>query len=214
MAKIIPAILAHSLAEATEKLRSVEPFVDLVQLDCLDGHFVGNTSFFETTLVEEIPPACGIELHLMVQHPQPIIERWRSYPACRRVIWHIEAPVNHLELLRLCRHAGIEAGLAISPGTSLDQLTPFLSLIDTALILGVHPGWSGQPFLEQTYDTLDRLHEQAPTLPLGVDGGVDEQTISRLVAHRVSYLYTASALFSHPPLAERLPFLEHLASSL
>ena len=42
--KIIPAIIANSQEEFEEKINNVKDFVDIIQLDFMDGIFVPNNS--------------------------------------------------------------------------------------------------------------------------------------------------------------------------
>ena len=65
--QIIPAIIAKSQKEFEEKINKVKDFVEIIQLDFMDGKFVPNKSIdFDF----KIPPSnCEFEAHLMVQDP-------------------------------------------------------------------------------------------------------------------------------------------------
>lgn len=41
----------------------------------------------------------------------------------------------------------LQVGLGIKPGTSVEDIVPYLELIDTALIMTVEPGFGGQKFM-------------------------------------------------------------------
>ena len=64
---IIPAIIAKSQDELEKNIHKVKDFVDLIQLDFMDGNFVPNQSIdFDFELPET---DCVYEAHLMVSDP-------------------------------------------------------------------------------------------------------------------------------------------------
>ncbi len=193
--QIIPAILAHEPEEARQKIHLVQDAVRWVQLDVMDGKFVKNTTWADPTLIKTWKVKPWIELHLMVNDPATYIRSWRAIKNFKRAIWHIEAPVDHARLIAQCHRQKLETGLAISPETPVAALVPFLRKLDTVLILGVHPGWSGQKLIPATLKKIDALKQLAPKLPLGFDGGVENRNAYSLAKRGVTYLYVGSAIF-------------------
>ncbi len=94
MIEVIPTILVKSREEFEKRLRLVEPFVDRVQWDIMDGVFVQNTTFSDTSVLKELlgsdPQATSVlgsknkgrtlklrvEADLMVADPQNWIGRF------------------------------------------------------------------------------------------------------------------------------------------
>ena len=192
--EIIPAMLVHSKQEARDAWTNVAE-AEWIQLDCLDGSLVPNTSFFDVRDWPTDGPM--IELHIMTNRPRQVIEAWVDHPLCKRAVWHLEAQVDHQELIRWCHEQNIEAGIALNPDTPLAQAFSLFSQIDLLLLLGVQPGWSGQPFIPTVLDKLRAAHASEPTLTLGIDGGVTEERIPELVQAGVSHFYVGSQIFQH-----------------
>ncbi len=209
---IIPAILAHTKQEAMDRWHSAIE-VPWIQLDCLDGQFVPNTSFYEATNWPTQGPS--IELHVMCAHPLEVMQQWEAHPLLRRVIWHQEALVHHEQLIEWCRKRDLACGIALNPETPLASIFPLVPKIDTLLVLGVHPGWSGQPFVPTTFDKLRAARDLSEDLEIGVDGGVSEERIPRLAELGADHLYTASALFDDTARtpAHAWQHLTHLAQT-
>lgn len=207
--EIIPAILAHSKEEALEYWHAAAE-AEWVQLDCLDGRFATNTSYYSPIDWPTDGPL--IELHLMCEQPREIIEMWLDHPLCKRVIWHKEAAIDHRELLRWCQAQHLEVGIALNPETSLSEVLSLCPELDTLLFLGVHPGWSGQPFIPTVKEKIRAAHTSFPALRLGVDGGVSEELIPDLIHLGVTQFYAASTIFKD---ARRTPTqaLQHLQQS-
>lgn len=191
---IIPAILVHSEQEARDAWTNIAD-AEWVQLDCLNGSLVPNTSYFDPQSWPVDGPM--IELHIMTEHPRQVIESWMDHPLCKRVVWHIEAHVDHEELLRWCHAQNLEAGIAINPDTSLGQVFSLFPQIDLLLLLGVQPGWSGQPFIPTVLDKIRAAHASEPTLSIGIDGGVTEERLPELVQAGVTHFYVGSQIFRH-----------------
>ncbi len=136
---IIPTILVQSEQEAKERLRALGKAASWIQWDILDHSLTSTACWYDADIVKawEIHPS--IELHLMVNDPEPIIQAWRRMKKVKRVIWHVEAPIDHQHLIRQCRRWKLEVMIAISPHTPLAALIPWLRSIDGVLVLGVLP---------------------------------------------------------------------------
>jgi len=63
------------------------------------------------------------------------------------------------------------------------------------LVLGVHPGWSGQALIPSTVDKARELKQRFPALSVGFDGGITQERIPELVAAGVDRFCVASAIF-------------------
>lgn len=196
MNDIIPAILAYSEADFRERLSAAEKLAPVVQIDVADGHFVPNASWFDPGVIKTIKTKAKFELHLMVSDPTAYIGMVQDLPNIVRIIWHIEVAIGHDVLANWCHKMKIEAGLAISPGTSINRLSPFIGNVDEILVLGVHPGFSGSPLIPNTLDTVKAIHERWPNLCIGFDGGVTHRSIPRLRLAGAKRFAMASAIFN------------------
>jgi ribulose-phosphate 3-epimerase len=192
---IVPAILAKSAADFRRKIAALKGAASLVQVDVMDGRFVPNKTWFDAKTVATIKTDIAFELHLMVEDPYPIIADWMKVKGLRRVIVHLESPIKMQEAITEARARCIEIGFAISPGTSLATLTPYLKQIDHVLVMGGAPGFSGKPLDSNTIDTVRAIRKKTPSLPIGFDIGVSRQTIPTLVQAGVTHLCAASAVF-------------------
>jgi len=195
MPQLIPAILAKTKKDFLAKLKSIDGIAPMIQIDVMDGAFVKNKTWFDLITLNGLRTKSSFELHLMVKNPADFISRLEELPNIARVIWHIEAAENHLDTIRLVRHQGWQAGMAISPDTRLTKLEPFLDLIDEVLVMGSAPGFSGKELEMRMVDRVQELHANHPELAIGFDIGVNAKTIPMLVRAGVSRLCTASAIF-------------------
>jgi ribulose-phosphate 3-epimerase len=212
--QILPTILEQTPDACREKIRIAETASKWIQWDIMDGKFVPNTTWHDPAVVKNWSIHAKIELDLMVEDPATMIGRWQNIHAFRRAVWHIEADIDHSSLIYQVKDQGREVGLAISPGTSLMDLTPYLEFLDVVQVMGVQPGKSGQALLPATVDTVRALHKMAPELTISVDGGVNDKTILPLAKAGASHFCMNSAFYTHAfPrdfLYGQLDRLEHL----
>ena len=70
------------------------------------------------------------------------------------------------------------------------------------LVMTVHPGFGGQELIVDVLPKLRALREEAERrhldLPIGVDGGVKEDTISAAYGSGGDVLVVGSGLYRHP----------------
>ena len=195
MAHLLPAILAQTSDEFFSKVFLFDGIAPVLHIDVMDGAFVPNTTWFDVIALNAHRFQSKLELHLMMMDPMDIVHQCEELDAVSRMIWHIESPVDHLEMLRTVRHSGRQAGIAINPSSKLETLSPFVDLVDEVLVMGSEPGFSGKALETRALDRAQELHTHHPELVLGFDIGVNADTIEHIRQTGVTRLCAASALF-------------------
>ena len=105
---------------------------------------------------------------------------------------------NPIQALELIRNNNVKAGIAINPDTNEECLIPLLSYIDYILIMSVFPGKGGQKFIEKTIHKMKNIVSfcQNKSITIGVDGGVNLKTISKVYETGIDVSIVGSALFN------------------
>ncbi|RXM34171.1 Ribulose-phosphate 3-epimerase [Acipenser ruthenus] len=85
-------------------------------------------------------------------------------------------------------------GLAIKPGTTVEELGPWAGQIDMALVMTVEPGFGGQKFMEDMMPKVNWLRTQFPSLDIEVDGGVGPDTIHKCAEAGANMIVSGSAV--------------------
>lgn len=206
LVEIIPAILAKDEKELRRKVESVDGLCDLVQIDVIDGEFVDNVSWADPVRFEKMPLPVAFEVHLMVRDPLARLDAW-SLAGCERVLIHAETVEDLTAALREAKSYGMEAGISISPETSVAQIEEAVAEADVVQVMGVHPGWMAQPFEESTIDKVKELRKKFPDLIIEVDGGVSVGVARRLADAGANRLVSGSAVFNSGAPAKSLDAL-------
>lgn len=173
MTEIIPGILVHTLKELKEKLHLLS-WAKKVHIDIMDGKFVPNQTISVLTLKKAIPKM-DMQIHLMAYKPHRYVNAFSRLGA-KELIIHAEASKEAPEVLEYIRVKGMKAGIAFNPETKIAHHEHSLVHADLALVMTVHPGFSGQTFLKTPINKINEIKKQNPLLTIGVDGGINEHT--------------------------------------
>lgn len=201
-----PAHISASILNADfgalgdEVRRAAEGGVDSIHLDVMDGHFVDNLTM-GPVVVEAVRPATDLPFHshLMIDNPLAYAERFAD-AGSDLIVFHVEAPDDPLAVIAAIERAGRRPGIALNPETPAEAVLPYLDRVDLLLVMTVHPGWGGQAFIAEVLPKMATLRAEVDRreLPveIGVDGGVNLETIGSAYAAGGEVLVTGSALYS------------------
>jgi ribulose-phosphate 3-epimerase len=199
MTKIAPSILSADFGALGEEIARIEPAADLLHVDVMDGHFVPNLTL-GPVVVEAIHrrTQLPLDVHLMIQHPDRYIGAFAKAGAAYLTV-HAEACPHLHRTLQQIREAGVKAGVALNPSTSLHAVEHVLEQLDLLLLMSVNPGFGGQPFipfvLKKIADMRDWLERLSPRPELAVDGGIRLENCREVAHAGATILVAGTAIF-------------------
>ena len=197
---ISASVLNADFAQLGDEVRrAAHGGVDSIHLDVMDGHFVGNITM-GPVVVEALRAHAALPFHshLMISQPLRYVRDFLD-AGSDLVVFHLEADDPAEEVIESVRATGRQVGLAINPETPGEAAHPHLGQIDLLLVMTVNPGWGGQPFMTEVLPKLAGLRGEAVArgldLPIGVDGGVNLETIGSAHGAGGDVLVAGKALY-------------------
>ena len=171
-------------------------------LDVMDGLFVPNISFgFPVCKAIAEVAEKPLDAHLMIVEPWRYIERFAALGVKYLSVHYEACNDRHLkECIKMMRDLGLGVGVAINPETPAEVLIPYLHQIDFVVVMGVHPGYSGQAYIPETTEKVAVLAEMIAGAEadcfIEVDGGVSVSNIAELERLGAGVFVAGSAAFS------------------
>jgi ribulose-phosphate 3-epimerase len=214
--RINPSILSADFANFESELHRIAA-ADLIHVDVMDNHFVPNLTFGlpMVTRLQQVTPK-PLDVHLMLDDP----DRWApgyAEAGAYSVTFHAEATGNAVGLARTLRSIGARAGIAVKPGTPIDDYLSVIDEFDQVLVMTVEPGFGGQSFMESVMPKLTALRRVVDAADidvwLQVDGGVSEKTIAIAAEAGADTFVAGSSVFGADNPAAQIATLRDLAAA-
>ena len=204
--QISPSILSSNFSELGNEIKRLEEGgADMIHVDVMDGHFVPNLTIGPPVIkalrnYSTLP----FDVHLMISPVHKYIKDYADAGA-NIITLHPEATDNLKESIEHIKNLGKKVGVSLNPDTQINIIKEFLAEINLVLIMSVHPGFGGQKFIPDTLETMKYLKEitKKHNILLGVDGGVNIETINSVYSTNIDITIVGSGLYGASNIKKR-----------
>ncbi len=196
--EVVPSILSADAGRLADQVAEAERGgADRIQVDVMDGHFVPNLTF-GPVVVEAVRRSTRlpIEAHLMVERPELFLEAFVKAGATLIEV-QVEATTSLYRTVQTIRELGAGAGVAINPGTSVEDLREILPYVELVNVMTVEPGFGGQKFIPHSPEKIRRLRALSKDIEIEVDGGIDARTAPLVVAAGATLLVAGNSVYGY-----------------
>ncbi len=201
MTIISPSILAADFLNLEQDIKKInDSNAQWIHLDVMDGLFVPNITF-GYDLVSKIRPLTKLTLdvHLMIEDPIRYVEQF-TISGADIITFHLEAYENSEEVLNCInkiKSFGVKVGLALNPGTDIENISEFIEQLDMILIMSVNPGFGGQSFNSNCIDKIKYIRKLNENILIQVDGGINNNTAKLVKDAGANVLVAGSYIFNN-----------------
>jgi ribulose-phosphate 3-epimerase len=203
--EIEPSLYAADFANLGEQVDVLlRTGARVFHFDVGDGHFIEPITMGPVVLRAVAPIVHGlggaIDCHLMVDNPV------RHFPQIARaggdsVTFHFEAVDEVTGTVAAAREHGLEVGVAFNPETEPEDVAAVAGDADIVLCMSIHPGYSGQEFMPEALERVERLRAALPEhIHVQVDGGIDSDNVRSVYDAGATLLVAGSAIYGREDL--------------
>jgi len=204
--EIVPAVLVKTAEELKQRVKEVEPFVNRIQIDIMDGIFVPNKTIqpedmkgFKTKLMKEA--------HLMVEDNEKYVEDFLKL-GFDMIIVHYESCKDIPGIIKKVKGRGKKIAIAINPPTPLSAIKEYLDDLDMVLIMTVNPGFSGQEFDPNVMTKIRKLRDMKKDFDIEVDGGIKVENIKLAAEAGANIFASCSGIYKFEDKEEAIETLK------
>lgn len=199
--RLSPSLLSADFSMVGKQLDELlDNGVEELHFDVMDGDFVPALSFGNPVLktIDEHFPTLFMDAHLMVTEPWRFIDDFKKAGADNITV-HVEACKHIDRTIEAIKAEGLEAGVALNPGTPLSSISEIVHKVDRVLLMSVNPGFGGQKYIPYCTDKVARLKKMRENLGLNfaiqIDGGISPANVKEVVDAGVDNVVAGSAIF-------------------
>ena len=200
MVLVAPSILSADFTCLGRQIAELEEAgAEILHIDVMDGHFVPNISIGPQVIRSlRRHSQMFFDVHLMIEQPERYIDAFAEAGA-DHVTVHWESTKHMHGLIQQIRAAGLQAGVALNPGTPFDVLNCVAQDLDMVLIMSVNPGFGGQDFIGESLGKIVRARqwreENRARFRMEVDGGINLVTVGPAVQAGAEIVVAGASIF-------------------
>ncbi|XVF57826.1 hypothetical protein PTKIN_Ptkin07bG0013800 [Pterospermum kingtungense] len=152
-----------------------------------------------------------LDCHLMVTNPIDYVDPLGKAGASG-FTFHVEVSKdNWQELIQKIKSKGMRPGVALKPGTPIEDVYPLVDSenpVEMVLVMTVEPGFGGQKFMPEMMDKVRVLRKKYPSLDIEVDGGLGPSTIDTAASAGANCIVAGSSVFGAPEPAAVISLMQ------
>lgn len=199
--KMAPSFMSADLLNVQAELEALDPYADYYHVDIIDWHYVRNMcltpQFIQAmSAATKIP----IEAHLYVDGIDEELINLCIDSGASLITLPADGVARSVNRFASLIHSrGAKIGIFLNPAQRVEEIVPYIDVIDSVLLMSVDPGFGGQNFNPLTYsrasDVRDLREHHFASFQIAVDGNCNETRFLELARAGVDAFSLGRGLF-------------------
>lgn len=191
--QINPTILTNDATSYIEQLARDAKFAKEIDIDVIDWQKTpGKTLTAEQSLDNSVEVVLNFDL--MMDHPGQAVDLIILDPRVKRVIINILSQDDLTPLFSKIKENNKLCGISFCEHNEYDLIKDYFSKVDSVHLFTIQPGAQGNPFRSEMLEYANRLKEDGFTGDIGIDGGVNMETLPLICKYPVDIAVVGSAI--------------------
>ena len=206
--KINPTILTKDKSDyAMQVIRDAE-FANELDIDVIDWSLTpGKTITAAESL--DVPVDVIYNFDLMMDYPSKAVKVLVEDVRVRKIIINLHSLDNIDDLLELISQKGIKTAVSFHNPDQYDLVKKYFQKVDSIHIFAIQPGAQGNKFRPEMLEYSKKLREDGFEGEIGLDGGVNKQTLPKILNYPFDIVVVGSAIAkSENPRSTYLELIE------
>jgi ribulose-phosphate 3-epimerase len=191
--QINPTILTNDAQSYIEQLSRDAKFAREIDIDVIDWQ---KTSSKTLSAQQSLDNSVDVVLNfdLMMDYPSEAIDLIVLDSRVKRIIINILSKEDIFPLLAKIKANNKLCGISFSEPEEYELIKEYFSEVDSVHFFTIQPGAQGNPFREEMLDFAHRLKEDGFAGDIGIDGGVNIDTLPTICKYPVDIAVVGSAV--------------------
>lgn len=175
--------------------------IDSFHIDIMDGQFVPNLGMgLQDIQCIRRHTQKPMEVHLMVCNNEPYLDIMKKC-GVNTVYIHPEGDYHPFTTIQKIRALGMEPGIVIDPGTSVESVMELFNTVHRVIVMAVPPGKAGQGYLPYVGKKVEKLLCLKDEYKFEIlwDGACTEEKVIQFAPAGVDAFVLGTALLFNQP---------------
>lgn len=206
--KINPTILTDDKDDYAMQIVRDAGFSKELDIDVIDWSLSqGKTITAEQSL--NVPVDVIFNFDLMMDHPSRAVKVLVNDVRVRKIIINVHSLDNVDELIEMIGQRSIETAVSFHNPGQYEIVKKYFNKVDAIHIFSIQPGAQGNSFRPEMLEFSKKLRADGFEGEIGLDGGVNKQTLSQIINFPFDIVVVGSAIAkSENPKSTYLELIE------
>lgn len=188
-----PTILTDDEQSYIEQFRNCAEFAQEIDIDIIDWEYSRGKTLTAQEILQ-VETHIFLNFDLMMDFPLPSVEILLQDKRVGKIIINIRSKEDLLPIFEKIKNSGREVAISFSTDEEYEKIKKYFSVVDGVCIFAIEPGAQGNKFRPEMLEYSNRLKRDSFRGWIGLDGGVNMDTIPVITKYPFDRIVSGSAI--------------------